>query len=176
VRNILRRHGLLPAPRRGQRTWREFIRQYAHQLLATDFFVVETVWLSRIYVLFFFEIGSRRVHLAGCTRHPTAQWVTQQARNLAWKLHEGDLQARFLLRDRDTQFTASFDDVFRSEGVRVIKLPYRAPRANSFAERWVGTARREALDHLLIFGRRHLERVLLGFCSPWRARCPAIRS
>ena len=142
VRNILRRHGLLPAPRRGQRTWREFIRQYAHQLLATDFFVVETVWLSRIYVLFFFEIGSRRVHLAGCTRHPTAQWVTQQARNLAWKLHEGDLQARFLLRDRDTQFTASFDDVFRSEGVRVIKLPYRAPRANSFAERWVGTARR----------------------------------
>ena len=86
-------------------------------------------------MLFCLEIGSRRVHLAGCTRHPTAQWVTQQARNLAWKLQEGDLQARFLLRDRDTKFTTSFDDVFRSEGVRVIKLPYRGPTANSFAER-----------------------------------------
>ena len=114
-------------------------------------------------MLFWIEVGSRRVHLAGCTYNPTSTWVVQQARNLTWKLQEGGLAARFLLRDRDSKFTAAFDEVFRSEGVEVIQLPYRRPVANSFAERWVGTARREVLDHLLIFGRRHLEAVLKEF-------------
>jgi hypothetical protein len=157
VRNVLRRHGLLPAPRRSQRSWREFVRQHAEQILAADFFVVETVWLQRLYVLFFLELGTRRVHLAGCTAHPNADWVSQQTRNLAWELQDSELQIRFLLRDRDAKFTRAFDEVLGGEGVRVIKLPYRAPRAKSFAERWVGTAPREALDHILIFGRRHLE-------------------
>jgi putative transposase len=172
VRKVLRRHGLPPAPRRGQLSWRGFVRQHADQILAVDFFSVDTVWLTRLYVLFCIEVGSRRIHLAGCTYHPTSAWVVQQARNLAWKLQDGELVAKFLLRDRDSKFSAAFDEVFRSEGVRVVRLPYRSPRANSFAERWVGTARREVLDHLLIFGRRHLERVLIEFIEHYHEARP----
>jgi putative transposase len=172
VRNVLRQHRLLPAPRRGQSSWREFVRQHAEQMLAVDFFTVETVWLQRLYVLFFLEIGSRCVHLAGCTASPTGAWVVQQARQLAWLLQDRKIQAGFLLRDRDSKFTAGFDEVFRSEGVEVMRLPYRSPRANSFAERWVGTARRELLDHLLIFGRRHLEYVLHEFVGHYEEAPP----
>jgi len=173
VRKVLRRHNLPPAPRRGQRSWREFVRQHADQMLACDFFFVDTVWTTRLYVFFFIEIGSRRVHLAGCTYSPSNQWVVQQARNLAWELQEGELGTkRFLLRDRDTKFTAAFDEVFRSEAVEVIRLPFRAPRANSFAERFCGTARRECLDHLLIFGRRHLVGVLTEFLDHYNKARP----
>jgi putative transposase len=115
VRKVLRRHGRPPAPRRGQRPWRAFVRQHADPLLAVDFFSVDTVWLTRLYVLFFIEVGSRRVHLAGCTYHPTGTWVVQQARNLTWKLQDGDVMAKFLLRDRDSKFSAVFDEVFCSE-------------------------------------------------------------
>ncbi len=139
VRLILQRAGLGPAPQRSHVSWGQFLRQHAQQLLATDFFTVETAWLERLHVLFFLEIGSRRVHYAGCTRHPTTAWVVQQARNLAWKLQEEGRELKFLLRDRDAKFPAAFDAVFRSEGMQIIRLPYRAPRANAFAERWVGT-------------------------------------
>ena len=172
VRNVLRRHGLLPAPRRSQRSWQEFVRQHADQLLAVDFFTVETVWLTRLYVLFFIELGTRRVHLAGCTAKPGGDWVVQQARNLAWRLQEAELSASILLRDRDSKFSAAFDEVLRSEGVRVIRLPFRAPRANAFAERWVGTVRRELLDHLLIFGAGHLETVLREFLRHYHQARP----
>ena len=160
---MLRRHRIPPAPRRSHGSWQQFVRQHAAQILATDFFTVETVWLQTLYVLFFLEVGSRRVHLAGVTAHPDSQWVIQQARHLAWKLQDGDLPSRFLLRDRDSKFTSGFDQVFVSEGVDVIRLPFRSPKSNSFAERWVGTARRELLDHLLIFSARHLESVLREF-------------
>jgi hypothetical protein len=119
VRKVLRHHGIEPAPRRGQRSWREFVRQHAAQMLACDFLTVDTVWLTRLYVLFFIEVGSRRVHLAGCTYEPTGAWVAQQARNLAWKQQDQGLKFKFLLRDRDAKFSAAFDEVFRSEGVRV---------------------------------------------------------
>jgi putative transposase len=141
-------------------------------MLAVDFFTVETVWLQRLHVLFFMEIGSRCVHLAGCTASPTGSWVVRQARQLAWLLQDGETRARFLLRDRDAKFTAGFDEVFRSEGAEVIRLPYRSPRANAFAERWVGTVRREVLDHLLIFGCRHLEHVLQEFVEHYHAARP----
>jgi hypothetical protein len=147
IRKVLRRYGLPPAPRRSRRSRREFVGQHADQILATDFFVVDTVWLTRLYVLFFIEVGSRRVHLVGCTHSPTDAWVVQQARNLAWKLQDVELRARFLLRDRDSKFSAAFVEVFRGEGVAVTRLHYRSPRANTFVERWVGTARRELLDH-----------------------------
>ena len=163
VRAVLRRHGLPPAPKRGRSTWRQFLRRQAQQILATDFFTVETVWLQTLYVLFFIEIGNRRVHFAGCTAHPTGAWVAQQARHLAWHIQDGELRPRFLVRDRDTKFTAAFDDVLQTDGVQIIETPFRAPRANSFAERWVGTIRREALDHILIFGRRHLTHVMTEF-------------
>ena len=143
VRKVLREAGLGPAGRRGGMAWRDFIRIHAHTMLAVDFFTVETVWLQRLYVLFFMELASRRVHLAGCTRHPTAEWVTQQARRFAWTLPERIEAPRFLIRDRDQKFTSEFDAVFRSAGVEVVRTPRRAPTANAVAERFVRTVRAE---------------------------------
>jgi putative transposase len=119
--------------------------------------------MRRLYVLFFIELGSRRVQLAGCTANPTGAWVTQQARQFAWTLQERRASFRFLIRDRDSKFTRDFDAVLASEGIEIIKTPVRAPKANAFAERFVRTVRAESLDWLLIVNRRHLERVLRVF-------------
>ncbi len=129
-------------------------------MIACDFFTVETATLRRIYVLFFIELGTRRVRIAGCTSRPEGQWVVQQARNLVFDLAGRRQPLGFLLHDRDSKFSAAFEEVFRTEGARVIKTPVRAPNANAFAERWVRTVRHECLDWLLIAGCRHLERVL----------------
>jgi len=112
------------------------------------------------------------VHLAGCTYNQSAEWVVQQARNLAWTVQDGALKARFLLRDRDSKFTVTFDEVLKSEGVEVMRLPFRAPRANAHSERWVRTVRREVLDRMLIFGRRHLESVLVEFVDHYNQARP----
>ena len=133
---------------------------------------VETISLQRLYVLFFIEVCSRRVHLAGCTAKPTGAWVTQQARQFAWRLQEQPSSFRFLIRDRDAKFTRSFDAVFASEGIEIVKAPVRAPKANAIAERFVGTARRECLDWLLILNRRHLEHVLRVFLAHYNAHGP----
>ncbi len=119
---------------------------------------VETIFLRRYYVLFFIAHASRRVWLAGCTTNPTGPWVTQQARNLG--LDFAGQGIRFLIRDRDGKYSGPFDHVFRSEGMRIVKTPVRAPRANAIAERFVRTVRAECLDWRLILNRRHLERVL----------------
>jgi putative transposase len=169
---ILRRHGVEPAPRRSGSTWSEFLKAQTTSMLACDFFTVDTVLLRRLYVLFFIEIDSRRIHFSGVTANPVGEWVTQQARNLSFVLAEGSRTARFLIRDRDTNFTSSFDEVFRSEGIRIIKTPVRAPRANAFAERFVGTVRRECLDRMLIFGRRHLEQILAEYISHYNGHRP----
>jgi putative transposase len=132
-------------------------------MLACDFFTVDTVLLRRLYVLFFIEINARRIYFAGVTANPAREWVVQQARNLTSDLTERSRAAKFLIRDRDTKFTSSFDEVFRTEGIRVIKTPVRSPRANAFTERFVGTVRRECTDRLLIFGRTHLEQVLAEY-------------
>jgi hypothetical protein len=160
---VLRRNRVPPAPqRRRVTTWRDFIQRHKDQALACDFFTVETLWLKTLHVLFFLEVGTRRVHLAGCTAHPTAAWVTQQARQLAWELHETGTPPRFLIHDRDGKFTPSFDTVFAAEGVEVVRTPYRAPTANAYAERWVRTVREECLDHLLIVNEAHLRRILVA--------------
>jgi len=130
VRTWLRVAGLGPAGTRRSMTWREFVRMQRHSLLAVDFFTVETIWLQRLYVLFFIELGSRRVHLAGCTPNPSGPWVTQQARHLMWTLAERPEPVRFLIRDRDQKFTEHFDDVFRSDGIAIVRTPFRAPQAN----------------------------------------------
>jgi transposase InsO family protein len=170
VQRVLRQAGLGPAPRRGGPDWSTFLRDQAHGVLACDFFTVETLWLRRLYVLFFIELGSRRVHLAGITAHPNGVWVTQQARNLT--MSSGVSAARFVIRDRDTKFTRAFDDVFRAEGIQVIRTPVRAPRANAFAERFVRTVRQECLDWTLIHGHRHLQAVLEEYVAHYNRHRP----
>lgn len=160
VANVLRRHGLPPPARRTGPSWAEFLRAQAKGVLATDFFSVDSVFLRRYYVLFVIEVERRVVHLLGVTANPDSSWVTQVARSFASDLEEAGRSFRFLLRDRDTKFTWSFDAVFTSIGVEAIKTPVRSPRANAFAERFVRTAREDCLDHLLIFDQQHLERVL----------------
>jgi putative transposase len=172
IRTTLRRHSLDPAPRRTATTWRAFLRQQAAGIVACDFFTADTVWLRRLYVLFFIELDTRRVHLAGVTAHPDSTWVTQQARNLLLVLGERGRQVRFLLRDRDAKFCRSFDDVFRSEGAQVLVTPVRAPTANAYAERWVGTVRAECLDWLLLIGRSHLEQVLRVYIQHYNRHRP----
>jgi putative transposase len=172
IRSLLRRHGVPPAPRRAGLSWRAFLRAHAQGVLACDFFTVETVRLQTLFVLFFIELQTRRVFVAGCTEHPSAAWVTQQARNLAWDLNEAERRPTILIHDRDAKFPASFDAVFRAEDVRVVRTPVRAPRANAVAERWVGTVRRECLDWLLILGPRHLEQVLEEYVAHYNAARP----
>ena len=170
VRRLLARAGLGPAPRRSGPSWREFLRAQAASNVACDFFTVETAFLRRYYVLLFIELQSRRVHLAGCSAHPNAGWVVQQARNLNFSATLGD--TRLLIHDRDSKFVVAFDEVFRSEGIRVIQTPFQAPQANAYAERFVRTVRTECLDWLLIYGPRQLDRILRVFVEHYNRERP----
>ena len=160
VSTVLRRHCLPPAPRRAGPTWSEFLSAQAKGIVATDFFHVDTVLLRRHYVLFVIELERRVVHVLGVTTNPNGPWVTQVARNFAGDLEDAGRRFRFLIRDRDTKFTRSFDEVFASIGIETIRTPVRSPRANAYAERFVRTVRQECLDQLLVVSRRHLESVL----------------
>lgn len=170
IRRILRRAGVPPAPRRGGPTWAEFLRSQADAILAIDFFTVETVFLRTLYVLLYIEVGSRRVRFSPSTPNPTGGFLTQQARNMAMA---GDLEPySFLIRDRDSKYSGPFDEVFRSEGIRVIRTPIRAPDANAFAERAIRTVKTEATDRMLFTGRRHLDRFLADYESHYNANRP----
>jgi transposase InsO family protein len=169
VWTILKKGGLDPAPRRSGPTWRQFLAAQAHAILAVDFAHVDTIVLRRLYILLVIEHGTRRIHLAGITAHPTGAWVSQQARNLLMDLGDRAEQFRFLIRDRDSRFTAAFDAVFAGADIRT---PVRAPRANAIAERFIGTLRRECLDHLLITGPRHLAAVLEEYVEHYNTHRP----
>ena len=172
VWRILRSAGLDPAPLRAGPTWRQFLTAQAHAILAVDFAHVDTVFLRRLYVLVVIEHGRRRVHIAGITARPTGAWVTQQARNLLMDLGDRAEQFKFLIRDRDAKFPAAFDAVLAGADIRILRTPVRAPRANAVAERWIGTLRRECLDHLLITGPRHLVAVLHEYVEHYSTHRP----
>jgi transposase InsO family protein len=172
VWKILEDAGLNPSPRRAGPTWSQFLRAQAHAILAVDFAHVDTVFLRRFYVLVVIEHRTRHVHLAGITAHPTGAWVTQQARNLLMDLGDHAEQFRFLIRDRDSKFITAFDAVFAGANIGIIRSPVRAPRANAIAERWIGTLRRECLDHLLITGPRHLGLVLKEYVEHYNTHRP----
>ena len=174
IRDVLKRRRVPPAPERGKHgsSWRTFLTHYKDEILACDFFTVETAWLKTIYVLFFIELGSRRVHVAGCTDSPTAVWVTQQARHLSWQIQDGSPPVRFLIRDRDSKFPAAFDTVFTSEDVTIIRTPVRAPNANAVAERWIRSAREECVDKLVILNERHLQWVLTTYVDYYNSARP----
>jgi transposase len=169
---ILRDAGIEPAPRRLESTWAEFLHRQAASILECDFLTVDTLFLKRFYILFVIELATRRVHLCGITANPDGAWVTQRARNLLMRLDDEGVRPCFLIRDRDSKFTRGFDAVFRSEGIRVIKAPVRAPRARAHAECWVGSLRRECLDRLLILGRRYLEHVIREYAQHYNEHRP----
>jgi putative transposase len=118
------------------------------------------------------EIGTQRIHIAGITEHPNGQWVAQQARNFGWYLQERDIDYVCLVRDNDSKYTDSFDNVFESEGINIVCTPFKAPNANSFAERWVKTLRVECLDNLLVVNETHLRRVLTEYVEYYNSRRP----
>jgi putative transposase len=153
-------------------SWVQFLKAQAAGTLAIDFFTVDTVSLSRVYVLFLIEVETRRVYLLGVTAHPSGLWVSQAARNLLMDLDEQANRFRFLVRDRDTRFTAGFDAVFAGAGIEVLRIPPRAPRANAYAERWVRTVRAECLDWNLIWNHNHLRKVLDSYVGHYNRGRP----
>jgi transposase InsO family protein len=172
VRNVLRAAGVPPAPRRDRLDWRSFLRQHAAATLACDFLTVDTVLLRRLYVLVFICVGSRRIEYVACTSNPDGAWMVQQARKMWMDLDDRGQRPRFLIHDRDAKFGRAFEAVFRSEGLRVIRTPPKAPNANAHIERWIGTVRRECLDRLVIFSRRQLEHVLRVYVRHYNEHRP----
>ena len=172
VWEILRAAGIDPAPRRSGPTWRQFLHAQAAGILAVDFLHVDTVLLNRLYVLVFIEHGTRRMHLGGVTAHPTGEWTVQQARNLTLTLGKRFEDIRFVIRDRGSNFTISFDAVFQATGARILCTAVQAPRMNAICERLVGTLRGELLDRMLIFGEAHLRAVLTGYQAHYNTARP----
>jgi len=169
VGNVLRHHGIPTAPKRSQTTtWKDFISAHMAVLAGSDFFTVEVLtWrgLSTYYVLFFLHLESRRITLAGMTRHPTEAWMTQMARNAVDDTSGGLRQCRYVLHDRDAKFCAAFDDVLASDGIRCLRLPPRSPNLNAFDERWVRSVKQECLSKLILFGENSLQRALSEFIA-----------
>ena len=166
IRKVLINNGFHPTPWRHRADWHKFLKRHADTLWACDFFTkdVWTAWGKvTYYVLFFIHVGARRVRIAGSTCHPDGPWVEQQAQNLFYELAERNERATALIHDRDTKFTVRFKDIIKSEGVKVVRIPYRAPNLNAFAERYVRTAKSECLNHFVVFGQRHLDYLLREF-------------
>lgn len=170
VWQILKDNNIDPAPQQSAVTWTEFL--CSQSAVACDFFTVDTATLRRYYVLFFIHIETRQVHFAGVTANPTGGWTTQAARNL-FLCHADRLSgARALVRDRGSQFVDAFDEIFRTEVFKILKTPVRTPVANPFAERWIGSIRRELLDRTIIWNQRQLERLVTDYINHYNEHRP----
>lgn len=170
VWRILKLHGIDPAPNRSDVTWTQFLRSQA--AVACDFATVDTAFLRRYYLLFFIDITTREVFYAGITANPTGPWTAQAARNLFPRHGDRLDQTRALVRDRGSQFVDSFDEIFRTEGLKILRTPVRTPVANTFAERWIGTLRRELLDRTIIWNQRQLERLVADYIAHYNEHRP----
>jgi putative transposase len=167
VSQILKANGIDPAPDRSDTCWSQFL--HSQTAVACDFFTVDTAMLRRYYVLFFIHIPSRQVFYAGVTANPTGAWTTQAARNLFLRHGDPLTGARALVRDRGSQFVDTFDEIFATEGLKVLKTPVRTPVANAFAERWIGSIRRELLDRTIIWNRHQLERLVIDYTDHYNS-------
>lgn len=172
VWNILNQSEADPAPRRSGPTWKQFLTAQAEHILAVDFLHVDTINLTRIYALVILELGTRRTHLLGVTANPTGTWTTQAARNFLLDHDMNTTGHKYLIRDRGSQFTDALDSVFADVGVRILKSPPQAPKANAHCERFIGTLRRELLDRTLILNERHLHRTLTGYLKHYNEHRP----
>ncbi|MEY9969413.1 putative transposase [Streptacidiphilus sp. MAP12-16] len=172
VWNILHAAGIDPAPRRHGPSWTQFLTAQAQGIVAADFFHLDTALGQRLYAMAFLEHGTRRLHLTPATAHPTGQWAVQQAREFTTAMADRGGQARFLLRDRDAKYTASFDAVFTAEDAEVLLSAPRTPKMNAHCERVIGTVRREALDHVLITNTSHATKVLAEFADHYNRHRP----
>ena len=172
IRSVLLAAGVPPAGRRARLSWKQFLAAHAQTLVAADFFSVDTIFFKRLYVLIYMHLATRRILLATCTDAPTESWVTQQARNLSWRLEEEGIELSALIHDRDKKFAHSADMILRSMSARVILTPLLAPKANSHAERWIGSCRRECLDWMLVVNQRHLEAILSEYCDHYNHARP----
>ena len=170
VWKILKASAIDPAPKRSEVSWSQYLHSQA--AVACDFFTIDTAMLRRYYVLFFIHIPTRQVFYAGVTANPTGTWTTQAARNLF--LRHGDQLggSRALVRDRGSQFIDAFDEIFRTEGLKILKTPVRTPVANAFAERWIGSIRRELLDRTIIWNQQHLERLVVEYIDHYNSHRP----
>jgi len=173
IQRLMINEGLLPDPERRApkgvtTTWRTFISSHMDTLVACDFFS-KAVWTPlgkrMAFCLMFIHLGSRKVFVSPATYHPTQEWVNQQAKNVAMWLEDEGLDCQFLIHDRDTKFTASFDQMFEANGCQIIKTPYQSPVANAFAESWIGSLKRECLNHFLCFGLNHLDHIVQTYAS-----------
>ncbi|MGW3692256.1 integrase core domain-containing protein, partial [Streptomyces sp. NPDC005125] len=172
VWEILKAHGIEPAPQRDQQTWAGFLRGQAHAILAADFFETRTLTGARLYVFAVIEHATRRVHILGATAHPTADWTTQSARNLVMDLMDAAVTMKYLIRDRDSRYTQAFDNVFHNEGIAIVTTGVRVPRMNAIMERWVRSCRAELLDRTLILNQAHLLHALREYESFYNEHRP----
>lgn len=172
VWEILKEHGIDTSPQRQYTTWADFMRSQADTLLACDFFETRTLTGARLYVFAVIEHATRRIRILGATAHPTTAWVTQLGRNLVTDLEDVGSGTKFLIRDRDSKFTAAFDAALIDAGLAVIKCGIRVPRMNSIMERWIQTCRRELLDRTLIWNQRHLLHALREFATFYNGHRP----
>lgn len=175
VKNILLEAGLDPSPKRTDSTWDTFIKRHMDTLWACDFLSCKVLTKSgfvEYFVLFFIHVSSRRIHVAGITPHPHGVWMAQQARNLCMFFEEQPHKPNVLLRDGDKKFTAQFDEILKDESHQVIRLPYRSPNLNAFAERWVQSVKYECLNHFMIFGESHLRHLIDEYVAHYHHERP----